>query len=78
MLFSVEIMNKALIPFFRDEVRLQSRPPAEDEDVVITFGKISRAAVFGLVSVNGMKFDGMRERVRVPILVTYEKRVVPI
>ena len=77
MLFTIEMLQKALIPLLNKTTSFKGAEPddwSDVKDIHYTIGKIRHATVFGMIYLKcskNQKYPGQRERVRIPVKCEY-------
>jgi len=73
--FTVEMLQKAILPILNRTTYFIDNPPTSWDDVIevkYTIGDMRHVTVFGKVELRcGGKYDGQRERVRMPVKCEY-------
>lgn len=71
LLFTIEMLQKALLPLINKTTSYKPTAPDVPCDIRYTIGSMRHVTVFGIVELRCGRYPGQRERVRIPVRCEY-------
>lgn len=71
LLFTIEMLQKALLPLINKTTSYKPTIPCTPCDIKYKIGDMRHVIVFGIVELRCGKYPGQRERVRIPVRCEY-------